>query len=864
MTEQGALPGGDDRRRRGLAVWGREIPHRNRHFTGREAELHALGERLAASSTAVVGQPAQPLFGLGGVGKTEIAAEYAHRYRDRYSLVWWVRAEQPETVITSLIALGQRIGVPDLRVEERDYSVSLVLDALNRGDPYDNYLLIFDNATDANIVQYLPNGPGHVIVTSRHSQWRKALRDEGIEVREFKLEETVDFLRRRVPALAVVPEADDAVAEERSRHAQAVELAEALGNLPIAAEHAAAYLVETGTPVAEYLQKFRANAHHLLAEDVDIAYPRSVATTWSVSRGTLSAEADALFELLAFFSPDPVFEELLVRPGVSLPGLETLERVTTDASTLRAAARQLSRFSLVRVDGVRNAIQVHRVVQAVTQGRLEREDPEKERALRAAAHTLLANSDPGTPDRDDSHFAYERSLPHLVPSGALESGDPAVRRLVLNQVRRLYQRGGHEVAIQLGELALERWRARFGRDDRQTLALAVEVARALRFADRWREAMDIDADSLTRLRENFGEADETYLVCARNYGVDLTYQGRYQEALDNDLYLLPLYERVFRPDHLATLQVRNNIAVSLRCLGRFEEALEYDEATLEERERVLGDLAQDTLISRFAIAADYRRLGRYEDALDLIRQVNETNRYKGEPWTPRYLMTAMDLGISLRRVGLYEDAAAQGEEVYERYVAILGAEHRETLRMAINLINDRRLVNDLGGARRLGEATVAAWEKVAGPDHPNTVAARSNLAIVLRVSGNPKGAVSLQESALQDFIRIHGEDHPNPLVAQLNLASDLAAIGEVRRARELGEDAYVRSIRVRGAKHPCTLAVANNLSTDRRADGDETGAQALHEETLAGYLEVLGAEHPDTRLCMQHGRTILDIEPMMN
>jgi tetratricopeptide (TPR) repeat protein len=810
-----------------------------------------------------------PLYGLGGVGKTEIAAEYVHSFRNDYDLCWWVRSEQEDLIINSFLALGRVMQLPNLQVDERDYSVGVVVDALGRGEPIRDWLLIFDNAVNADMVaRYIPQGPGHVIITSRDTHWRKSLRAEGIEIAEFESAETIEFLRKRVPSLATVisgPDADERdLTEDTRRLRDASELAEELSNLPLAAEHAAAYLVESGTSVQDYLKLFRSNAHRLFAADVDISYPRPVATTWTVSRQTISSEADGLFKLLAFFAPEPIDEELLLRPGTvgSMP--DPFNRVLTEASEFRRAARELARFSLVKINAVRNVIQVHRVVQAVTQGQLLREDPDQATELRSLAHMLLAASDPNAPDRDDSEEAYERSRDHLIPSGALESDNASVRQLIINQVRRLHRRGGHAEGLRLGEPALKLWREKFGSDDRRTLALAVEIGFALRRIGRVDEGLQLDIDTLSRLRRQFTQEDEIYLTCADSYSIDLSILGRYSEALDNDIQLLPLHERVFGREHSDTLRVRNNIAINLRCLGRFNDALQYDNETLAERERILGPSDTDTLSSSFAVARNLRNLGRYEEALDMIRTVNYILEQKGERWNHFRLLAAADLGVSLRRVGFYTDATEVGEDVLRRCYEVRGEDHRETLRTATNLINDRRVVDDLAGAQDLGERTVAAWERIAGTNHANTVAARVNLAIVLRMRGNPMAACEIDEHALEDIIRLFGEAHPSTLVVMTNLASDLAMIGEVRRAREVGEQAYEVSGEVRGLDHPFTLATASNLSVDRRADGDSDSARELRAATIARYVETLGPEHPESRLSTQFGRINLDIELLMN
>lgn len=834
-----------------LTVWDREIPFRNPHFTGRTRELEILYGRLVAGSAVVVDQSPQALYGLGGVGKTEIATEYAHRYRSYYDVVWWIRAEQPDAVVNSLVALGRMLKVQGFRPEERDLSARLVVEALQAGEPSGNWLLIYDNAKDTRAISdFIPKGPGHVVITSRDSHWRKALGIEGIEIAEFTPEEAVKFLCARVPTLEDDPD-------------QTSELAKELGFLPLAAEHAAAFMMETGTSVREYLDRLRSNAHELLASEVDIHYPVAVATTWSVSREAISTEADRLFQLLAFFSPEPIAEELLVQSEDRADDFPPyLSGVLTDLSQFRRAVRQLARFSLVKIDAARNVIQIHRLVRAVTQGRLMREAPENAVEFRNVVHMLLANSNPRGPDREVNNSAYDMSRPHLVASGALRSPVPGVRRLIIDQVRRLHLRGGYRDSVTLGEEALREWREQFEENDKNTLDLAIELGVAMRRSGQWQAAFELNSDTLERLR-GFGADDETYLTCARSHGVDLRMLGRYAEALENDRELLRRYERIYRPEHVAVPIVRNNIAITLRCLGRFEEALQLDREIYGHRNFHLGPSDDYTLTSQFAIARDLRLLGRYEESLDLIRKVNRVFEEKDAPWHVLRLLVASDFGIALRKAGHYQDAARQGEFVFQKQRTRFGDQHRQTLLRATNLINDRRLVDDFSGAAEVGEYALEGWMTLVGPDHPNTEITRTHLAVVLRMRGNPSRAIELNDRALERLREQFGEEHPSSLVVMHNLASDLVVAGELRRGYELSEQAYELSCRVRGVSHPCTLATGANLALDRRAVGDDAGARELRENIIVEYGRIL-PEHPEARMAVQRGRINLDIEPMMS
>lgn len=845
------------------AVWSQEIPARNPHFTGRAGELTELARRLAQGSVGLLSQPAQAIFGLGGVGKTEIATEFAHRHAGEYQIVWWVRAEHEDRIRDSFVRLGRRLNLAQTD-GQRDKSIWAVMDALRNG-PYRRWLLIFDNAADPAIIhKYLPSGPpgGHVIITSREQQWRRHTRAEGIEITEFELEETISFLRKRVPALAAVQPSGVPLdlTVDRARHDEAARLALALGNLPIAADHAAAYLVETGTNVDMYLKMFNENPLELLSQAVDIDYPQVVATTWSISTRRLGVDATELFNLCAFFSPEPIAEELFLAGGEDPQMPRSLREVLIDPRRFRQAVRRLHRYSLAKIDGKRNVLTVHRVVQAVTRGQVEVERPEASGEYRTAAHILLAASDPRNPDRENNDAQYDRSVQHLRPSGAIETDNRALRRLIINQVRRLHLRGGHEEGLRLGEEALAVWRRKLGANDEQVLHLAVEVGIAMRLAGRAEEARELNRQTLELLRKEYGEDNETTLICANSYGGDLRAVGRFQEALELDLRLLPLFEQVFLADHDRTLNVRNNLGADYRRLGKFREALAQDQLTYSARERILGRSDLRTLASKDAVSFDLRGCGQYEEALEVARDVVTLLNDRAGTENPDWLNAQKGFAVALRKAGHYSDALNESEEALRRYDIYLGKRHRYSLRAAINRINDLRLTEQLTEAEELGRETLTLCRETQSPLEI-TYAALVNLAIVVRLRGNPEDARVMDEEAFQGMSEYFGADHPLTLAAATNLASDLSAVGELTAAREVGERTLEASRATRGASHPDTLAIAANLSLDLRAAGFSDESAELRAATLRAYDDVLSMEDPIARVAQQRGRVNVDIEP---
>ena len=501
---------------------------------------------------------------MGGVGKTEIATEYIHVHRDKYEIVWWIRAEHHDRIRDALVRLGERLELRLVTAGGRDRAIAAVLEALESG-VRPNWLLVYDNVAEPlDLQRYLPTCPpgGHVIITSRLQTWPGYIEADSIEVLPFTEEEAVSFLRRRVPALA----ADRTLREkeDEQRNHEAGRLAAALGHLPIAIEHAAAYLAETGQSVGDYLSQFDQNAHQLLSEQLP-ELPEAVSHTWTMSTALLTPDAEHLFNLCAFFSPEPIAGELLLENAHAVSDPPGLREFLSSSPRFRAAASQMHRLSLVKVDGARDQIQMHRVVQAVTRGQLRQHRHETFLAYRAAADTLLAESNPGNPDRAANDAVYDLSLQHLESDRSfLHTGNPALRRLIIDQVRRLHLRGSHAEATRFGQEALQVWREQLGPEDLEVLTMAVEVAIAMRSDAHAADARDLILSTLRVLRERYGENHEVTLLCANTYGADLRSRGQLAEALDLDLSLLPRFERVFGPDHHRTLNVRNNIAADYR------------------------------------------------------------------------------------------------------------------------------------------------------------------------------------------------------------------------------------------------------------------------------------------------------------
>ena len=602
-------------------VW--NLPRRNAGFTGRDGLLVALREALSADTRVAV----QALRGRGGVGKTQLAIEYGHRFAGEYELAWWVRAEEPALIGDQLAVLAVKAGVA-----EPDTSVAEAVEALwERLRTQGRWLLVFDNAEDpAALDAYLPDGAGHVVITSRNPDWQdRAVR---MEVDTFARAESVALLWTRVPGLT----------EE-----DADELADLLEDLPLALAQAAALLAD-GLTVRQYRRLWETSVGEVLDQGRPAHYPVSLAAQIRLSTQKLAEANPAAVVLLracALLAPEP-FPLHACEDGVADVEDAPAELAELLGNPLKArqALRALAQHALARVQ--EGMVQLHRLTQTVVRAQLD--EVEHAEAARSA-EALLAAGFPGDPSDPENWPHWPDMLPHLLAVEPSELLTDDGRMAAGNACWYLLDRGGAAVAMQRLEELQQAWTDLLGSDHEDTLAATVALARALAGVGQPARARELGEEVLERQRRLLGVDHPLTLLTASNLAIDLANLGELEAARALGEDTLARQRRVLGVDHPGTLRTATGLGSRLAASGELEAARALGEDTLARQRRVLGEEHLHTLGS------------------------------------------ASNLVIRLAALGEMEAARVLAEDVVRRQRRVLGDDHPDTLRTAELL---RRLVDE--------------------------------------------------------------------------------------------------------------------------------------------------------------------------
>jgi tetratricopeptide (TPR) repeat protein len=539
-------------------VW--YVPHlRNPNFTGRDEILTNLRAALTSGRTGAL---TQVFAGLGGVGKTQIALEYTYRHKGDYKIVWWLAAENQATLAPGYIKLGETLGLGGTELKQPEMIDKVRLWLGHNKD----WLLVFDNAENpSDLDDFLPQGEtGHVIITSRRHDWDGVA--EHVDVEVMKPDEAIEFLLKRTKS-------DD--------KETVAALAEELGYLPLALEHAGAFISKRKISTKKYLELYEQSKLDLLKRsDPPKGYQATVATTWDVSLSAISEIPGAmdLMNLSAFMAPDRIPLSIIVEGSEFLP--PDLKKVVIDEVIFLEAVSALDDYSLAEKSD--DFVSVHRLLQAVVREKLSDEQRKMwaEMAIRIVAeaypkdvedHRNWDNCSILTPHALITADFAEKA--RVVPEAAAYIWNQMglyMRALARYNTARLY----HEKGLKIAERV-------HGPGHPDVASMLNSLGSVLQILGDFAGAKT-NFESFLEITVTVYGPDHPFVATGlNNLGLVLRDMGDFTRAKTNFERALQITEAAYGPDHPKVANVLNNLGLVLWDLGDLESAKTYIERALK-------------------------------------------------------------------------------------------------------------------------------------------------------------------------------------------------------------------------------------------------------------------------------------------
>jgi tetratricopeptide (TPR) repeat protein len=736
------------------------------------------------------------VHGLGGVGKSQLAIEYAYSYAANYDVVWWLRSDERTALIADYAALAKALGLIEAQREDQESAVLAAMQRLELGP--ERWLLVFDNASDpAQVLTFFPRSQvGHIILTSRNPAWHGIGRLFRLD--SFSQDEALEFLLSKInqpptPALEI--------------------LAAELGGLPLALEQAAAYIRQTGIDLTGYLNLFRQRRAELLSVASSPDYPDSVASAWDISFRHVEEESPSaapLLNILSFLSSENISLGMLLAYTTKLNWSPI--SVFPDRISLYTATEALRRFSLVTVvDGDR--ISVHPLVQALTRDRMQ----EAEQSFWANVTVqLVENAFPRDSTDVRSWDECDQLLAHAlrasefsdIYSGPSETGARLLHRVGV-YLRERAQFAEAKAVLEGARSAGDR--AEHTDHSTQVLILK-DLAPVLEGLGELAGAGQCLERALSIAEAHFGHSSHLVADVLTQLARNSQSQGRLVDAEQHYFRSLSILEQLASNDDnkdLAT--VLNNLGTVVSELGEPDRALNYYQRALDAYRVSTGEQGHELGVYLNNLASAMLALGRYEEARTVSEEALYLDQLRFGPDHPRLAGRLANLAAVLKSLGELTQAQRLLEQALEIDEATYGVHHPAVARDVNNLGTVLRHKGDMQAARACFERALAIDEAVFGPAHPTVATDLSNLAAVLQDLDELDSARVLLERALAIDESSYGPEHPTVAIRLTNLGSIARQQRDDYRAR----DSYARALKIfqqsLGASHPNSEELSKRL-----------------------------------------------------
>ncbi len=835
--------------------FGRPLPI-ERRFVGRSAELWKVHSGLKPGTVTVIstnsrlaGATLAQVQGLGGVGKTMLAEEYALRFERAWPTgVFWLSANQGTdraTLLSTLHTLAGEFYGSAIYGQSQDEVLKRLRSDLGKVEQ--SYLWIIDDWPHDGSKQDLemwcaPGYKGHTLVTTR-------------DRRLSRLGTAID-LDCLEPAEALILLASHRAPHDDAERETANVIAERLGWHPLALDVAGAVIAQDGySSFLDLLNKSCAEALTLSAEfeeELPTGHERDIVTTLEQSLKRLDKAGLDLLRLASQLAPRAIPRDLLTEVFALADGIPA----HTIGIALSKTINQIALRSLLRVS--EKAITVHVLVCRALE--IKFPDPKRSDDLREAAVKVLRrifSENASDIRRHEALVPLESHATHITADAT-----DMLSLFLLGLVGRFHhERAAYHAANNANRKTWRGFCLALGPEHPLSLTTKNNFAQSLKEAGNFDEARSLEEQVLEQSRRIQGQNHPQTLIAMNNLADILLIQGRLAEAAALTKTVLDLCYQVFQPDDAFTIQVMHSYAWALQALGQLDKAINIQKQVLLATCRKQGQEHKHTLSSMNNLSWMFRLHGALQDARILQERVLEIRRRIWGPEHPDTIIAQDSLAQTLREMGELASAQAHGQQALSASQRLFGPEHIISLTILCNLALTLLEEGDQCRSRTLLEPMIGAYFRVLGSEHPVTLTALNNLALALHprdgTVSTPQDrndlarARTLSEQVLEASCRVLGPEHRDTLDAMNNLAMTIYYQGDMATARALQENVLEIRRRVHPL-HPNTFKAQTNLAMTLVFQGDFDRAEALAMAALQGRQKVLGEDHPDTLRSIQN------------
>ncbi|KAI1428853.1 P-loop containing nucleoside triphosphate hydrolase protein [Xylaria sp. FL1777] len=763
---------------------------RDDDFVKREAILDRLHQACLKPASRAA------LVGLRGLGKSQLAIEYAYRVRDMFRQkkediwVFWVHASTRARVEEGFKTIADAVKIPNRNQpnanipqlvsqwlqNERNGRWFMILDS---ADCIDVFYDVDEKAKQTATVDgknralstYLPqssNGSILVTTTSKELAFRLTGAHRNIiEVGPMDHDHALELLATKLGS--------------HYDKEDGAKLAEALEYMPLVISQAAAYIQEGAplTSLKKYLHEFQTsdrNKSRLLNHDAgdlrrDGSASNSVIKALHISLDyihTRRPSATDLLSLMSFFDCQGI-QEYLVRPTDQNESCD--DEACSDSGSI--ASRQnlnheferdittLRNYSLITTNPAGNAFEMHGLVQLSTRKWLDiygETEKFKEQFISRMAQAF--------PSGEFETWGVCRQLvPHAEKAIDYRPINKEAliewAQILLNAGWFSLEQGKYTIAETMTTIARDAGETALGPEHPETLFSLHILAITYERQGQWKEAELLNMQVMEIRKRVLGPEHPDTLWSMHTLALTYGRQRQWKKAELLHMQVIEIRKRVLGPEHLNTLISMNSLASAYGSQERWKEAESLDMQVMEISKRVLGPEHPDTLSSMHSLALTYERQRQWKEAELLYMQVMEIRKRVLGPEHPNTLSSMDSLASAYGSQGQLKEAELLHMQVIEIRKRVLGPEHPDTLSSMDGLASAYRSQRQLKEAELLHMQVMEIRKRVLGPEHPHTLSSMNNLACTWNSQGRTHDALELMEQCYQKRIRVLGPEHPN-------------------------------------------------------------------------------------------------------